>query len=220
MQIPMHSNSIGCPKIVSPSAPVFYWLSHLTCRLSMKVKNRWKTLIFHTAKKKKKSPDTSNTFSLFLDIHRQGHALDWVIIRPDEGIHQSTQLSNGLESDHCCVLVQFDVSVSCPPPVHPLVHNIRGIDHVAFKRDLEAELCSLMDPSADQYNATLRSVLDKHAPAAKRKVTNRVSSPWFSLVSEELLQAKRSRRQAERQWRASGLVVHKKTVQEGQTLCH
>ena len=51
-------------------------------------------------------------------------------------------------------------------------------------------------------------MLDKHAPAAKRKVTNRASSPWFSLVSEELLQAKRSRRQAERQWRASGVVVH------------
>ena len=75
-------------------------------------------------------------------------------------------------------------------------------------------------PSADQYNATLRSVLDKHAPAAKRKVTNRVSSPWFSLVNEELLQAKRSRRQAERQWRVSGLVAHKELLQEGQTLCH
>uniref|UniRef100_UPI0025CE4F97 hypothetical protein n=1 Tax=Thiolapillus sp. TaxID=2017437 RepID=UPI0025CE4F97 len=122
---------------------------------------------------------------------------------------RSTQVSDGLESDHRCVLVQFDVSVSRPPPVHRLVRNIRGIDRVAFKRDLEAELCSLVNPSADQYNATLRSVLDKHAPAAKRKVTNRVSSPWFSLVSEELLQAKRSRRQAERQWRASGLVVHK-----------
>ena len=107
------------------------------------------------------------------------------------------------------MLVQFDVSVSRPPPVHRLVRNIRGIDLVAFKRDLEAELCSLVNPSADQYNATLRSVLDKDAPAAKRKVTNRVSSPWFSLVSEELLQAKRCRRQAGRLWRASGLVVHK-----------
>ena len=74
---------------------------------------------------------------------------------------------DGLESDHRCVLVQFDVSVSRPPPVHSLVRNIRGIDRVAFKRDLEAELCSLVDPSADQYNATLRSVLDKHAPNAK-----------------------------------------------------
>ena len=57
-----------------------------------------------------------------------------------------------------CVLVQFDVSVFRPPPVHRLVRNIRGIDRVAFKRDLEAELCSLVNPSADQYNATLRTV--------------------------------------------------------------
>ena len=107
-------------------------------------------------------------------------------------------MSDGLQSDRRCVLVQLDVSVSSPPPVHRLVRNIRGIDRVAFKRDLEAELCSLVNPSADRYNANLRLVLDKHAPVAKRKVTNRVSSPWFSLVSEELLQAKRSRRQAER----------------------
>ena len=90
--------------------------------------------------------------------HRQGHVLDWVIVRPDEGIHQSTQVSDGLESDHRCVLVQFDVSVSRPPPVHLLVRNIRGIDRVAFKRDLEAEPCSLVNPPADQYNATLRCV--------------------------------------------------------------
>ena len=61
----------------------------------------------------------------------------------------------------------------------------------------------------DDWTLSVRWALDKHAPAAKRKVTNRVSSPWFSLVNEELLQAKRSRRQAERQRRASGLVVLK-----------
>ena len=84
--------------------------------------------------------------------------LDWVIVRPDEGIHQATQVSDDFESDHRCVLVQFDVSVSRPPPMHCLVHNVRGINCVAFKRDLEAELCSHMSPSADQYNATLRCV--------------------------------------------------------------
>ena len=105
------------------------------------------------------------------------------------------------------------------PPVHRLVRNIRGIDLVAFKRDLEEELCSLVNPSADQYNATLHSVLDKHDPAAKRKVTNRVSLPWFSLVSDELQQAKRCCRQAERQARASGLVVHKELCKKAKR-CH
>ena len=78
--------------------------------------------------------------------------LDWVVVRLDEGIHWSMLVSDILESDHRCVLVQFNVSVSRPPPMHCLVHNVRGINCVAFKRDLEAELCILMNPSADRYN--------------------------------------------------------------------
>ena len=45
-QIPTHTNSIGCPKIFSLSAPVLYWLSQLTCISSMKAKN----VHFHTTK--------------------------------------------------------------------------------------------------------------------------------------------------------------------------
>ena len=41
----MHSNSIGCPKIAPPSAPVLYWLSHLTCISSLKVKKERKTFV-------------------------------------------------------------------------------------------------------------------------------------------------------------------------------
>ena len=36
-----------------------------------------------------------------------------------------------------------------------------------------------------------------------------MSSPWFGLVSEDLLEAKRSRRQAERKWRNTNLTVFK-----------
>ena len=42
----MHSNSLGCPKILPLSAPVLYWLSHLTCISSLKAKNERKTLIY------------------------------------------------------------------------------------------------------------------------------------------------------------------------------
>ena len=42
----MHSNSIGCPQIFPLSAPVLYWLSHLTCISSLRAKNERKTLIF------------------------------------------------------------------------------------------------------------------------------------------------------------------------------
>ena len=63
-QIPMYSNSIGCPKIFPPSAPVLYWLSHLTCISSLKAKNERKTLIFTQLEI---SRYKQHFFSLFLD---------------------------------------------------------------------------------------------------------------------------------------------------------
>ena len=47
-------------KIFPLSAPVLYWLSHLTCISSLKAKNERKTLIFTQLKKYR---DTTNTFS-------------------------------------------------------------------------------------------------------------------------------------------------------------
>ena len=44
--IPMHSNSLGCPKMFCLSAPVLCKLSYLTCILSLKAKNERETFIF------------------------------------------------------------------------------------------------------------------------------------------------------------------------------
>ena len=59
----MHSNSLGCPKILPLSASVLYWLSHLTCISSLKAKNERKTFIFTQLKISR----YSQPFSLFLD---------------------------------------------------------------------------------------------------------------------------------------------------------
>ena len=137
-------------------------------------------------------------------------AADCIIIRPSDQIHLSSEVTDSLESDHLCVMSCFDVSVARSCPVYRYVRNIRGIDRSAFVADLETELVGIGHSlSADQYNVTLLSVLDKHAPAAKSRVTERMSSPWFGLVREDLLEAKRSRRQAERKWRNTNLTVFK-----------
>ena len=92
---------------------------------------------------------------------------------------------------------QVYVGRSCP--VYRYVRHIRDIDRSAIVADLETELVVIGHSlSADQYNMPLLSVLDKHAPAAKSRVTERISSTWFGLVMEDLLGAKWSRRQAER----------------------
>ena len=78
-----------------------------------------------------------------------------------------------------------------------------------FKNDLHSELARLDHPSIEQYNIALQLILDKHAPVFKRKVSVGKNCPWFSLVGDELLAAKRQRRQAEREWRSTGLTIHK-----------
>ena len=55
------------------------------------------------------------------------------------------------------------------------------------------------------YDTTLSSVLDKHAPLTVKTITIRNSSPWFN---NEIKEAKRERRRAERKWRKTKLQVH------------
>ena len=89
----------------------------------------------------------------------------------------SSEVTDSLESDHLCVISWFDVSVARNCPVYRYVRNIRGIDRSAFVADLETELVGIGHSlSADQYNLTLLSMVDNHAPVAKIRVTERMSS--------------------------------------------
>ena len=65
-------------------------------------------------------------------------------------------------------------------------------------QDLPNDLNMLLDC----YNTTLRSLLDDHAPVCSRHVSTRPRPLWFN---EDIIQARRDRRKAERRWRASGL---------------
>ena len=102
---------------------------------------------------------------------------DWVIERPDDGVLKSTVVSSTLESDHKCVITRFEVNISPPPPVFRHVRNLRAIDCTVFRHDLHSELSRLEHPSTEQSNAALQSVLDKHAPASKRKVSAESTLP-------------------------------------------
>ena len=46
--------------------------------------------------------------------HRCGHIIDWVIVRPDDDIHEKSTVTDSLESDHYCTKSYFNVSVSKP----------------------------------------------------------------------------------------------------------
>ena len=107
------------------------------------------------------------------------------------------------------MITHFDVNIFPLQPVLWHVRNLLAIDRRAFKHDLHSQPARLDHPSTEQCNSALLSVPDKHAPASKRKVSVGKYSPWFSLVGNQLLTAKRLRQQAEQQWRSTGLTIHK-----------
>ena len=90
-----------------------------------------------------------------------------------------------------------------------MARNIRAIDRTALRDDLQDCLSGLQSLSAMDFDSHLRCVLDKHAPATRRKVPSRRSAPWFKAVSEKVGAAKQQRRCAERQWLKTGLTIHK-----------
>ena len=46
--------------------------------------------------------------------HRCDHIIDWVVVRPDDDIHEKYIATDSLESDHYCTESYFNISVSKP----------------------------------------------------------------------------------------------------------
>ncbi|XP_072037124.1 uncharacterized protein [Amphiura filiformis] len=67
------------------------------------------------------------------------------------------------------------------------------------------------DYLAEQYDTTLRDLVDKHAPEVRREITLRPNAPWFT---PSLQAAKQKKRQCERAWKKSGLECHRQIFQE------
>ena len=141
--------------------------------------------------------------------HRCGHIIDWVIVRPDDDIHRKSTVTDSLESDHYCTKSYFNISVEKPSTLYRTVRNIANIDRPSFIADLSSVSEFSSVENANQFCDFLRTVLDKHAPPSLRKVITHSSSPWFESIRDELFIAKRERRQAERKWMNTKLIIFK-----------
>ena len=91
--------------------------------------------------------------------------------------------------------------------------EIKSINMKQLKRDLQStELWAAVKPTTtdeleayvNSYNSILSALLDKHAPLRTRTRVSRPVVPWYS---NEINDAKRSRRKAERKWRRTRLLV-------------
>ena len=103
----------------------------------------------------------------------------------------------------------FNISFTKPSTLYRSFSNIAKIVRPSYIVELSSVSEFSSVEKANQYCDFLRIVLGRHAPSSPQKVITRNSSPWLESIRDELLMAKRERRQAERKWMNTKLTIFK-----------
>ncbi|XP_072164406.1 uncharacterized protein [Diadema setosum] len=143
--------------------------------------------------------------------HRAGHTLDLIISRKVDDTVSCLNLISGLPSDHSMIITTINTTGSKNPRKRITFRKLRSIDISSFQQDINtssigSSLSSHLSTAVDVFNETLIQLLDKHAPAESKVITIKPYAPWYN---EEVREAKRCRRRAERRMVKSGLCIHK-----------
>ena len=134
--------------------------------------------------------------------HIHGRPLDLIVTsatsKPDR-VFQSDRIS-----DHFMAVAELNILVA-EKNERKLIkfRKLRSINIEAFKQDilwsdLITKPASNSTDLAEQYNSTLTSILDKHAPLRTKQVSEQSPNPW---MTPDIQAAKNQRRYFERVWR-------------------
>ena len=141
--------------------------------------------------------------------HTGGHTLDLIITRTSDKLINDSPRIDCYLSDHASVLCSLN---SNRPPLKTqkvTYRRLKAINIINLNIDLaDSSLCydspDDVDHLAECYDATLASVIDKHAPLKSQVIVERPRVPWFN---DEIKEAKRKHRKAERKWRRSKSTI-------------
>ena len=139
--------------------------------------------------------------------HNSGYLLDYIITRKD-----SSGVSNLYVSDFICDHRALHVSLTCNR-VYPdrKQIDVRSLKHITYDA-LEADLigvnidreCTDVNIVVRQYEASLSSLLDKHAPSKRIYVVDRPMNDW---MTDNILVLKALRRKYESLWHKTRLTL-------------
>ena len=155
--------------------------------------------------------DLLNTFNLTQHIdfptHNLGHTLDIVATTERLFVSKFKAEENDV-SGH--FLIDFCLQFSPVLKVESEISYRKIHDQEKFQEEIIAKLQIDNNlPFSDnikQYNDTLSTLLDEHAPVRRKKVKIVSNAPWFD---SEYSNLRKLRRKAEKKFQKSGLSVHK-----------
>jgi hypothetical protein len=150
--------------------------------------------------------------------HRAGHILDLVITRKDshdEFICDLTVYDIDL-SDHYAVEFQLSVQPRSLPRITRKIRSFKAvsIDHLAC--DLESALSGIegttdINEFLNEMDKAILNVLDTHAPLRTITLKGHNIKPWYN---DSINEARKKRRQLERKWKKTKLVIHRDMLKE------
>ena len=141
--------------------------------------------------------------------HNKGHTLDLIITRSvvglDDNLVRRVKVRDPCIADHFAVHCELHLQKPRFGKKVVKFRKLRSIDIDSFcedrrDSDLLQTSYSHLNTLVEQYDRTLLSILDKHAPQIKQQVTVRPSAPWYT---QEVADEKNKRRRLERKWRKS-----------------
>ena len=142
--------------------------------------------------------------------HIHGHTLDLVVTRLAENIILDTPKADRYLSDHAAILCKLTSSKPLNTVKEVKYRRTKSVDISALSCDLwESSLCRdvlsnshpdilsacNLDYLACNYNTTLSSVIESHAPLKTKTIVSRPTVPWYN---DDILKAKLLRRKVER----------------------
>ena len=162
----------------------------------------------HSDAKAKRFLEVLNSFDLIQHVdfatHTHGHTLDLVISQRHAELHISNVRLGELISDHFSIKCNLSIVIDEPSTRSVLMRKIKSINIDDFKDDLRS-LDIVSNPNTDlndlvkQYNSSLKSLLDKHAPL-KRCAIKVKQNKWYT---SDIHKLRTERRKQQRKWRKS-----------------
>ena len=150
--------------------------------------------------------------------HRHGHTLDLIITPANTTLNPIITSSHIVTSDHYPIFTSINVYTNPPPPPTTFTYRrINAIDYPKFIDDLNSSPLITNPPSClpdllDLFFATLRSLLDNHAPFLTKtnKFSRTAPTPW---ITTKIISLKSARRGLERTYIVSHYIFDLKLIQ-------
>ena len=150
--------------------------------------------------------------------HRNGHTLDLVISRIDDPCVTSVNAEDHGFPDHFPVFINTNLAKPPAPKKSISYRRIKTINPETLRDAIsQSSLVTTnfddfpLDHQVNLYHHELSAILDELAPLKTRTIACRTNAEWFN---EEIRKAKQERRQAERKWRKTGLLVDRQMYME------